>query len=412
MMNFLKFLLEWEETKKFSNLKSVIKAQPEDIASFLDEVATKKGKKSWIIVPPNEHHICLVAHIDRIFNPKGKMKIEYKGHGEKKVWSSKQGIGGDDRCGVYALLHIYRTLPVKDRPIILFTDEEETGLHGAKEAAKIFKEELKDVKFFIELDRRGKNDMVYYNDEPQEFQQHIQKHGFEKAWGSTSDIKVLGRKFKKVSVNLSVGYFDQHTKNEYIIVKHLLDTINKVKGICITREPLSPEASKLPKEKKYEYGGGGYQGGYGTYYSPTRGSYEYNVGGNLDNWDEWERDYWEGYKNKQEENRKRLADLYNKSYEKAKPKSKDYKSLSKFLDGELEFYQKYNYKRDYNETLDELIDSAYIQHKLSDENLKILNKMKLSTKVTLPITTTIINLKKRLEKMKDEPEEKIEKSAP
>jgi hypothetical protein len=250
-MKFLRFLLEWEDTKKFINLKSVIKATTEDIIEFLDKNATKKGKKSWLFVPKgSDNKICLVAHIDRIFDDCQPKKIIKKKHGEKREWTSPQGICGDDRCGVYALLHLWRNLPDTHKPFLLFTHEEESGMFGAKEAVKVFADELPEVSYFIELDRRGHKEMVFYNYDAPEFKKHIGKHDFEEKPGSASDISILGKKFKKSSVNVSVGYYGQHKKDEYIIIKHLMDSISKVKNICLTNEPLSKEAATLPKQPK------------------------------------------------------------------------------------------------------------------------------------------------------------------
>lgn len=255
MRLFKRFLEEWEEEKKFINLKSVIKAKTEDIITFLDKIATVKGKKSWLVIPPtsSESKICLVAHIDRIFdNPQKKKVINKKGK-----WTSPQGISGDDRCGVYGLLHLFRTLPANRKPYILFTHEEERGMFGAKEAVEVFKTQLKDVDYFIELDRHGSEDMVFYNEDPKDFQKHIEKHGFKKSKGSASDITVLGRKFHKKSVNLSIGYYKQHTKEEHVIVKEMLATIAKVKNICIQNEP-SPNPDwkyEKPVYKAKEYKG-------------------------------------------------------------------------------------------------------------------------------------------------------------
>lgn len=283
-MNFTRFLWEWEDTKHFLNLKSVIKAKTSDIKNFLDKNATKKGAKSWLFVPPgSDNKICLVAHIDVIFETPQPKKIIKRKHGEKREWTSPQGISGDDRCGVWALLHIYRNMAANKRPILLFTDEEETGLFGAKEAVKVFKNELKEVTYFIEIDRKGKDDMVFYNYDAEEFRKHIGKHGFKDQPGMTSDIKVLGKTFKKSSVNVSAGYYGQHTKEEYIVIKELMNTIDKVKGICIKNEPLSPEAAKLPKAPKWT--------------SPYKGS-SYNEGG----WEKW--DEYFGFGDYQSPNKK------------------------------------------------------------------------------------------------------------
>ena len=71
---------------------------------------------------------------------------------------SPQGIGGDDRCGVYALSKIYGQSSRK--PWLLFTCDEEVGGIGAHvfcedHAKGKLPESLSNLKFLIELDRKG-----------------------------------------------------------------------------------------------------------------------------------------------------------------------------------------------------------------------------------------------------------------
>jgi hypothetical protein len=213
------------------NFDDAIKATPYELATYLDSVATYKGRYSWLFIPKNsENKVCLVAHIDTVFPLEIKEKEILK---EENVWKSPRGIGGDDRCGVYALLHLYTSLPAKNKPMLLFTDGEEIGGTGAREASILFKEHFKEVSYFVELDRHGSVDMVFYNREPDVFVKHIGSYGFVKANGSFSDISILGENLNKCSVNLSVGYYNEHTYREYVNILELKTTIEKVRNLCI-----------------------------------------------------------------------------------------------------------------------------------------------------------------------------------
>ncbi len=88
--------------------------------------------------------------------------------------------------------------------------------------------DLSDANFLIELDRKNGNDCVFYNDEPERFIRYIEMFGFERSIGSRSDIQVLGDAWNLCSTNLSVGYYNAHTPNEYLVVNELLSTIEKV----------------------------------------------------------------------------------------------------------------------------------------------------------------------------------------
>ena len=182
--------------------------------------------------------ILLVAHMDtvHITSPSNIFFDPY----EKVLWSP-QGIGGDDRCGVFAILKLLK----KYKPYVLFTEDEEKGGIGAyKAVSQIVKP---NVNFIIEIDRRGSNDCVFYDCENQEFQEYIESFGFKTAIGTFSDICTLSDEWDIASVNLSSGYYNEHTRYEYIKLDDLEKTINRVAEI------LEDENSKYYdyQQKKY-----------------------------------------------------------------------------------------------------------------------------------------------------------------
>lgn len=165
--------------------------------------------------------ILLVAHLDTVHKQIPKDIFYDK---EQGVMWSPQGIGGDDRCGIYAILTL---LEKGYRPHVLFTTDEECGGIGATAFAKA-NIPLKDVKYFIELDRRGHNDCVFYDCGNEEFYAYVETFGFEEDWGSFSDICEISPVYDIASVNLSIGYYNEHRTEEYINVNHMNDTIDRV----------------------------------------------------------------------------------------------------------------------------------------------------------------------------------------
>ena len=141
---------------------------------------------------------------------------------------SPQGIGGDDRCGVYALVKSYELSPVK--PYLLFTTDEETGAKGAKTFVKCLDQlpELKELKLIIEIDRRGRNDAVYYDCDNPDIEEYINSKGFVTDYGTFSDISVIAPALGIAAVNLSSGYYNAHQLHEYINRAELEATITKV----------------------------------------------------------------------------------------------------------------------------------------------------------------------------------------
>ena len=143
--------------------------------------------------------------------------------------SSPQGIGGDDRCGVYAVLAILKAVEGEGKkPYVFFSTDEEVGGESTKRAAQEIKTRVAGVGYMIQIDRRNSVDSVYYKCGNTKFKEFINKHGFIEAHGSFTDICNLSPVFDLASVNLSSGYYNEHTSGEYVIYNELQATIDKV----------------------------------------------------------------------------------------------------------------------------------------------------------------------------------------
>lgn len=172
--------------------------------------------------------VLLVAHLDTVHAE--PVQIICKSD-NGNILMSPQGIGGDDRCGVYALAKIHELSEVK--PYLLFTCDEEIGGIGAEwfcraHNGKRLPPELDTLKFIIEIDRRGSNDAVFYDCHNPDFEEYILSSGFELAHGSFSDISFIAPELGVAAVNLSSGYYNPHTLHEYINRAELEHTIQRV----------------------------------------------------------------------------------------------------------------------------------------------------------------------------------------
>lgn len=197
------------------------------------------------ILVPGSAPIMLVAHLDTVHKQPVQQICKTK---DGTILMSPQGIGGDDRCGIFSLLTIRRES--QNAPWLLFTCDEETGCIGAKKfcddhKANKLPKELDDLKLLIEIDRKGENDAVYYDCANAEFEAYIRSKGFQTEWGSFSDISLVAPELGVAAVNLSSGYYNAHTLHEYINIKHLHETIRRVKEII--------EDAADPSFPKYEY---------------------------------------------------------------------------------------------------------------------------------------------------------------
>lgn len=187
---------------------------------------------------PGSSPVCLVAHIDTL--PRKKVHLVEK----RGIITNKNGLlGADDRAGIFAALEIHRLAPLDCKPHILFTDYEETGGRGAKQAAQM--PAPKNINLLIELDRKGCAEYVTYTKQPLKICKYIESFGFQQAYGSYSDIADIGPTWLIAAVNLSVGYYSQHTDQEFLVVDELEMTINRVSSMLL--DP--PEKAKMPKSE-------------------------------------------------------------------------------------------------------------------------------------------------------------------
>lgn len=166
--------------------------------------------------------VMLVAHLDTVHRTTPQT-ILFDSN-QRLMWSP-QGIGGDDRCGIYSILSIVKK---GLRPYVLFTTGEEVGGVGAIAFTKKYPELPTKLKYLIELDRRGKEDCVFYDCGNEDFIKYVESFGFKEADGSFSDISILSPQYDVASVNLSIGYYSEHSYLETINVGHMFATMYKV----------------------------------------------------------------------------------------------------------------------------------------------------------------------------------------
>ncbi|WAA13367.1 M20/M25/M40 family metallo-hydrolase [Fervidibacillus halotolerans] len=190
--------------------------------------------------------ILLNAHLDTREPIVEGRKIIKKGN----IWSSDAGIlGADDRAGVAILLQIAEQLhrqmnigTVK----FAFTVEEEIGLVGAKHVEDYF---LWNVDAAIVVDRRGTGDIVtsfgesipYCNPLYGQFFEMVAQQAGQSGWkctpGGSSDTHIWASHGIE-SVNLSVGYGNEHTDMEILDVKACFRTYQLVKEAILQPELL------------------------------------------------------------------------------------------------------------------------------------------------------------------------------
>lgn len=202
--------------------------------------------------------VLLTAHMDTVHLETAKDIYSFDIDGQTYL-TSTQGIGGDDRCGIYMIVKMIND--IKDSaslPYVLFCEDEEIGGVGSNKFVNSkYINEIKNLKFYIELDRANANDAVYYSCGNDQFKKFINDAiGYKENHGSFSDISHLSPATDVASVNLSCGYYRAHTVDEYVNWQEMDSTIKSVKFLLKTA--VGNETSNYDyQEKTY--------GSYGVY---------------------------------------------------------------------------------------------------------------------------------------------------
>jgi|GEM_PF-7068804 len=240
------------------DLLKIFKATP---GALLDHFATLHPQsvvgEDFVFVSGSTRMPLLVAHADTVHRKLPEVILIDQ---VKRIMSSPTGIGADDRAGVHAILTLWENLDPK--PGLLLCDKEETGGIGAYNASYDIYDHLQDYPFYVEIDRKGSGECVFYNYEHQEFISYIESFGFKEDYGIFSDITTLGSETKKCSVNLSAGYELAHTLGEYLRLDALEYTIRQARKLMLSMlhsppKKLSFRLRRPPKkEKSYSYGFG------------------------------------------------------------------------------------------------------------------------------------------------------------
>jgi di/tripeptidase len=236
------------------------------IPHFVDEhnnvYATKQESSE---LPEDFYFPCVISHTDTVHNidtinireemlnnAQGQEKLSYKAYNDE---GNPTGIGGDDKCGVFACLTLLQDLPnVK----AAFFVSEETGCHGSLKASEEF---FKNVGYGIQFDA-PENWMITEKcygqvlfDRNTEFFETCDKvltegmdnNFMEYMVHPYTDVYALRGKFDFSCINISIGYYDYHTRNEYVVVE---DVFN---GIDMGKQMIIGLGNKLHHKKSVNY---------------------------------------------------------------------------------------------------------------------------------------------------------------
>ena len=228
------------DERDYNLINALLSCKEDTLYAMLYKVLLKYYSKKNIKVSKNYLYaigdipIGLVAHLDTVYNsPVDELYFDPRFN----VFWSPDGLGADDRAGVFAILKI---LQKGLKPTIIFTKGEEVGGKGAYSLIKDFHKPFSKLCFLIELDRQGFDEAVYYGCNNAEFENFISNFGFVKDVGTFSDISIIAPFWGIAAVNLSIGYIDEHSYSERWFINETFKIIKQVIKI------LSIEKDKIP----------------------------------------------------------------------------------------------------------------------------------------------------------------------
>lgn len=186
--------------------------------------------------------IMLSAHMDTVRGvKKGKVIID-KGEIVIAKYNGRRAIlGADDRAGIAIILEVLNNIPESFNGNIklAFTVSEEVGSAGADSIDDSF---FNDVDLAIVVDRKGNRDIVvgydvpFCSDEVGFFMENVSKSiGMDWKCVKTdelSDASVFANNNVN-TVNVSAGYENEHTINEFVSVVNMKDTVELIRQVFV-----------------------------------------------------------------------------------------------------------------------------------------------------------------------------------
>lgn len=195
-----------------------------------------------------EFYPAVICHTDCV-KPHANKEVSIRNgkiFGKNPVNDKQIGLGMDDTFGICCALQLLKV--ISDLKVC-FTTEEEIGFIGAYEAAENV-DFFCDVSYMIQADRHGAHDLITYTNGIysaselwlQEITGLLPKYGYKEEHGIGTDVGVLASNLQLSGVNISCGYYSEHTDHEHGVISELDNCLNFMEAILKT----------VPTDKQYE----------------------------------------------------------------------------------------------------------------------------------------------------------------
>jgi len=204
---------------------------------------------------------CIVSHMDTVHDICEDLTvIEVAGNltGFNKVKMEQTGIGGDDKVGIFIALQCLENF---DNIKAVFFRDEEVGCEGSyKPDIKFFD----NCNFVLQCDRKGNKDFVTNasgiklcgDDFKADIKPILGQYGYKSANGMMTDVMALKEMGIKCSMaNMSCGYYNPHSYNEYVNTLDVLNCLNMVIHIITKLKKKYVCKYSQPVKQRYNWNG-------------------------------------------------------------------------------------------------------------------------------------------------------------
>ena len=167
------------------------------------------------------------------------------------------GIGGDDKVGIYITL---KCLEHFDNFKAVFFLDEEVGCVGSGQANMSF---FDDSTIVLQCDRQGYEDFVnkisnvkLFDDTLlNDIQSTLTYYGRKVTTGGLTDVKTIASKNNVQVANMSCGYYNPHSNQEYINLTDMEDTLDMcIKILTITAHKRYTIEDRVVPYQMFSYG--------------------------------------------------------------------------------------------------------------------------------------------------------------
>lgn len=215
----------------------------------------------------------MVCHIDTVHLFSPFYQVHQAGRNifaVNKLNCDKMGVGGDDKVGVFMTLKM-----LEDREVFkaAFFVDEEIGCVGSRACNFEF---FNDSAFVLECDRKGSDDFVnsisgtklYSREFSEALSPILHTYGRKEVTGGMTDVLEIAYKTKICVANMSCGYYNPHSDDEFVNIDDVFLTYQMCHDIY---DSLGFDLWRVTEDRdEYDYYNS--YGSYGTYRAYGKGA--------------------------------------------------------------------------------------------------------------------------------------------